>query len=125
MSLSLGDKMGDFESVTALVQSAGFESVKALLQSTSLDLFNHFRDVEYRDLEGREITLNQAIEKYEVPAGTLRGWVTRGDLKPLRPGIIGGISAPAIFNERDVAARIALYKVRPNAKLKTLLAKTA
>lgn len=112
-TLSLGDKMGNFE------------SIKALLQSTTLDLFNHFRDVEYRQLDGREITLMQASEKYGVPKGTIQGWVAQGTIQAMRPGVAGGVPTPAVFNERDIAARVALYRIRPNAKLKTFIAKTA
>ena len=100
------------------------EFYKNLLRSNPLDLLSQFR-AEFKELEGREITVAAAEKKYELRSGAIARWIVAGDIRVIRPGVAGGTPTPAIISERDVAARAKLYKILPNAKLKIYRAKTA
>ena len=62
-----------------------------------------FRE-QFDHLRGREITIAQAVEKYQIKQMTIRGWIERGYIAILQAG------HGMIIDEADVAYCTAVYQ---------------
>ncbi len=61
---------------------------------------------QYKHLQGKPITVAEAVEKYNLGQFALRGWINRGYVQIITPGY------GMIIDEADVAYCAAVYQAR-------------
>jgi hypothetical protein len=67
------------------------------------------RREEFRHLRGHPITITEAMEKYDIPGMTVRGWVKRNQVATLESGY--GMK----LDEADVAYCAKVYNIRKSS----------